>query len=121
MIYTSYFAKVNKLPENARCISICLSPPKGYNGLEYKALAPTWDILKKYKMNMDQDEYAAAFRAMLSRLNPREVLKDFYSMLNYEDRDMILLCYEKPPDFCHRHLVAEWFTNNGYPVEEYQF
>ena len=23
------------------------------------------------------------------------------------------LCYEKPGDFCHRHLVADWLTKSG--------
>jgi len=23
---------------------------------------------------------------------------------------IILLCYEKPADFCHRHIVADWLN-----------
>lgn len=23
-------------------------------------------------------------------------------------RDIVLCCYEKPGDFCHRHILAEW-------------
>lgn len=30
------------------------------------------------------------------------------------------MCYEKSEDFCHRHLVAEWLTGAGFPVEEFR-
>ena len=32
-----------------------------------------------------------------------------------------LVCYEKPQDFCHRHLVAKWFEENGIIVEEWRY
>ena len=34
---------------------------------------------------------------------------------------IILLCYEKPDDFCHRHLVAQWLTEHGYDTQEIEF
>jgi hypothetical protein len=34
--------------------------------------------------------------------------------------NVILLCYEKPGDFCHRHIVADWLESNfGMRVDEY--
>ena len=30
-----------------------------------------------------------------------------------------LVCYEKPSDFCHRHLVADWFNKNGIECKEF--
>lgn len=53
MIYTSYFAKIRKMPENVVPVSISQWPPKGYSGLQCKDLAPTKDILMEYK---DSDE-----------------------------------------------------------------
>ena len=35
------------------------------------------------------------------------------------DIHIVLLCYEKPEDFCHRHLVREWLCRNGYHAMEY--
>lgn len=32
-----------------------------------------------------------------------------------KDRDIVLCCYEKPDEFCHRHILAEWL---GKDVEE---
>ena len=40
--------------------------------------------------------------------------------------DVILLCFEKPGEFCHRHLVVQWlnqFTNQKiieYQLKKYQ-
>ena len=35
--------------------------------------------------------------------------------------EIAIICYEKPFDFCHRHLVADWLQNRGFDVEEYKF
>ena len=47
MIYTSYFAKLNKLPEYVIPISICGKAPDWYKGLQYKKLAPKWKFFKE--------------------------------------------------------------------------
>ena len=35
------------------------------------------------------------------------------------DKDVALVCYEKPSDFCHRHLVADWLNKNGFECKEF--
>lgn len=48
---------------------------------------------------------------ILFYLDPEEIYNDL--------KDKILLCYEKPSDFCHRHLVAKWLNRNlGLNIEE---
>ena len=45
-----------------------------------------------------------------------EVLK----FLDSFETDIILLCYEKSGDFCHRHIVADWIESElKKRVEEY--
>jgi uncharacterized protein (DUF488 family) len=34
------------------------------------------------------------------------------------NKDICLLCYEIPVMFCHRHLVAKWFTEHGFTTLE---
>lgn len=135
MIYTSYFAKINKLPSNIIPISICAKAPDWYKGLQYKKLAPKYDFFMEWKKNHDNDYYIERFQnEVLNTLNPLRVLTElqikipddikiqmqspFYS--NHEWH-VALICYEKPSDFCHRHLVAKWLTENGCPCEEYKF
>ena len=35
-------------------------------------------------------------------------------------KDVALCCYEKPGDFCHRHILAKWITENtGIEITEF--
>ena len=46
----------------------------------------------------------------LSILDPIEISNKY--------KDSIFLCYEKTGDFCHRHIVSSWLSENGIVVEE---
>lgn len=138
MLYTSYFAKLNKLPNNIIPISICGKAPVWYKGLQYKKLAPKYDFFMKWKENHDNDYYIKCFNEqVLNNLDIINTLTELYNLLSNEQQNLIemidcppwvnpniniaLICYEKPSDFCHRHLVAEWFERNGIKCEEYKF
>ncbi|NTV02456.1 MAG: DUF488 domain-containing protein [Chlorobiaceae bacterium] len=34
--------------------------------------------------------------------------------------DVVLLCFERPSDFCHRQLVSKWLRQYGVPCVEYE-
>ena len=125
MVYTSYFAKLNKLPKDITPISICAKAPSWYHGFEYKKLAPKYGFFMEWKQNHDNDYYIKCFNEqVLGNLNPADVIADLSQLdygFNIGENDVCLLCYEKPTDFCHRHLVAEWFRKNGFDCEEYKF
>ena len=122
MIDTSYFAKLKRLPSNVVPISICGKAPDWYNGLQYKKLAPKYDFFMKWKQTHDNDYYIKCFdEQVLSKLNANTVvmeLKHLCGKSMYDDVDICLICYEKPSDFCHRHLVADWLIKNGFECEE---
>ena len=101
-IYTSYFA--NYKQEDA--VSIAFSTPNWFKGEKYKKLAPPKKLLYDYKSGLvDEKEYREIYsKEVLNKLNPNEVAKKL--------NNKVLLCYEKPEDFCHRKLVAEWLENN---------
>ena len=118
MIYTTYFAKLKKLPEDIVPISICGKAPNSYSGLQYKKLAPKYDFFMKWKETHDNDYYIHCFDSqVLSALDPAQVVGDLVAMA--AGHDIALVCYEKPTDFCHRHLVADWLNKNGYKVQEW--
>ena len=122
MIYTSYFVKLKSLPKDVIPISICGKAPDWYKGLQYKKLAPKYDFFMKWKKNHDNDYYIKCFNEqILSKLDPLQVLLDLNAKVGFEnrDKDICLICYEKPEEFCHRHLVAEWFNKNGYKCKEW--
>lgn len=125
MIYTSYFANIKKLPSCVIPISICGKAPDWYEGLQYKKLAPKYGFFMEWKQNHDNDYYIKHFQEeVLDQLNPIDVVKELLVMvhnfkgLNYCP-EICLICYEKPSDFCHRHLVADWLNGNGYDVKEF--
>lgn len=125
MIYTSYFAKLKDLENhNIIPISICAKAPDWYKGLEYKKLAPKYEFFMEWKKNHDNDYYIEHFQTeVLDGLDATEVILDFSRMVhgfNVGENDIALICYEKPSDFCHRHLVAEWLNQNGFKCEEWR-
>ena len=118
MIYTSYFAKIKSLPDNVVPISIAGKAPDWYNGLEYKVLAPKYDFFMKWKANHDNGYYIKCYNEqVLAPLDINIVINDLESV----GENVALLCYEKPEDFCHRHLVGKWLDEHGIACEEYDF
>lgn len=120
MIYTSYFAKINKLPQNIIPISIAIKAPSGWNGLEFKTLAPKWSFLSVWKQTQDNTYYTIEYQQqVLNQLNPEEIVKQLYALSN--NQDIALICYEKSESFCHRHLVADWLNKAGYDCKEFLY
>lgn len=105
--FTGYFAKL-KVYENDGLlpVAICGKSPEFYKGLEYKKFAPTKDIFFSWKNGwITDEEYTKRFKTeILDNLDKKEIIENIKSL----NRDIIFLCYEKPLDFCHRHIVAKW-------------
>lgn len=119
MIYTSYFANVKKNHEAINyCVAITLSSTF-WNGDFCFELAPTHKILHWWKSLTEEQRNEPKQQAIYERLYRRDVLA-FLNVHNLYKRldGKILLCYEKSSSFCHRHIVAKWFKENGYECEE---
>lgn len=115
-IYTSYFSKLSKITNP---VSICGKAPDWYTGPQFKKLAPKYGFFKDYKDGkIDSTEYTKQFyEQVLSSLTREDVLfalNHFYP----NAKEVTLLCYEKPSDFCHRHIVADWLNEGGIDVKE---
>lgn len=111
MIYTGYYAKLKKYEEAGLTpISIAGRAPEFYKGIQFKTFSPSWDIFSKWKSGeIDNFQYT-------ERFNKEEILK----FLDSFETDIILLCYEKSGDFCHRHIVADWIESElDRKVDEY--
>lgn len=122
MIYTSYFANLKSLPEYIIPISICGKAPDWYKGLQYKKLAPKYDFFIKWKENHDNDYYIKCFsEQVLDKTDILTVLRDLIDLTeSLSGKKLCLICYEKPSDFCHRHLVADWLNENGIKCKEWE-
>lgn len=126
-IYTSYFAKVKPLLEAGLNNLVCVAgyAPKFFydipNARFYPDLAPKrcwWRVWHdKFKDNLNSPESIEWYTniycdTVLSKLNPEKVVEDLGD-------NAVMICYEKPGDFCHRHIIADWLhKNTGIEVKE---
>lgn len=115
MIYTGYFAKLKQYEEKGLIpVAICGKSPDWYKGLKYTKLAPRkdWFITWKSQKKPNAWYIEMYYKTVLNILSKNTVLKDLADLA--KDKDIVLLCYEKPTDFCHRHLVASWLKIKEY-------
>ena len=67
---------------------------------------------KKEEDIKDKKKYLKDHLTAKSFFNLSEKQNEYYNSI-------VLICYEKPDDFCHRHLVANWFNENGVNCKEW--
>lgn len=109
MIYTGYWAKIKEYELNKLTpIGISGWSPDGYTGKIYKKLAPKYVWWKEWHdNNLSEQWYINKYQeTVLGVLDPNVVAQDLQKM----GQNVVLLCFETPDKFCHRHLVAEWLN-----------
>tara|TARA_R110002020_G_scaffold240290_3_gene453048 strand:+ start:5949 stop:6350 length:402 start_codon:yes stop_codon:yes gene_type:complete len=116
-IYTSYYAKTNKLiKNNITPISVSLFNPKRLKNeikCSLKYLAPRYKMLQ-----MSESQYIPKYLDILKNINPKTVIEDIKQAS--KGQDVALMCYEIPTDFCHRHMIADWLNKKTeYKIEEW--
>jgi uncharacterized protein YeaO (DUF488 family) len=116
-IYTSYFGNMKRLMKAGLVpIGISQFPPKFFYGNSMKELAPAPFMLGK---DISPKQYVELFNSrILGKLKQGDVLKKLEQLAM--GRDVVLLCFEKDPEGCHRTLVANWLNKAGFIVEEFE-
>ena len=125
-VYTSYFARIKELKRLGYIDFVAVSGyvPKFYhelmqNDISFRRmieLAPKKDWFFRWKNNeFDNNEYIRLYNETV--LN----VVNFDDIRNRLKEGSVLLCYEKPTDFCHRHLIADWLNKKGIECEEISF
>jgi hypothetical protein len=123
MIFTSYFGKLRHIPKNILPISVALYLPTNINHIiTYQELAPTAEILKKWKSRSQtgytEDDYTRDYiNDVLNHLDANEIYNRLMKEAN--GRSVVLLCYEKD-GFCHRHIIRQWFIDHGIACQEFK-
>lgn len=107
MIYTSYFGNRNNFPKNAYVIGITRFPHAGIQE-NWDVLAPSAKLLKQFK-NKEIDEFVFKIKFLEQlKLVDKDYTIELLKLTEDYWGNVILCCYEKKGDFCHRHIVAEW-------------
>lgn len=109
-MWTSNFSRRGLDP---RAVSIALFPPKWYTGKTYPPLYPPEKLLKDYKEgNIGEYQFIKKYtEQVLSKLDAHKIYDELGD-------DVIFLCWCGRKKFCHRHIVAQWFTDNGIVTKE---
>lgn len=126
MLYTSYFAKIRKFPDNIIPISIARFQPKWLNNIIIcDELSPTPEILELYKKNNNINDYIKKYdEEILSKYNSKDIIHlienktGIKNIVNNPNTHIALCCYEKPTDFCHRHLLADFLEKENIMIQE---
>ena len=116
-IYTSYFAKTNKLLDKGlkNLISIAGKCPDDFlinhYCTQYKKLAPKYIWWKEWHdNNLSNEWYIEKYNeTVLNLLDPNQI---FFDLTKNNTEDAVILCWECPNKFCHRHLIAEWLMKH---------
>lgn len=114
-IYTTYFANLRNVPENSVVISIAQYNPKGINIPRFIDFAPGQGLLTMYKQGeITEQEYTERYMQMLSNLpNLAKIRAHMAKYTADQDKSLVFVCYEGKNKFCHRHLVAQFFSEFG--------
>ena len=120
MIYTGYYSKVKKYQEaELKLISISVTEPMGIKvDGKIPELAPNRELFSRYKMgNIDEMEYTSIYMDQLDKIGIRDILLKIH---NFGD-DVVLLCWEAPNRFCHRHILADYINGKTkLEIKEYE-
>ena len=128
MIYTTYFARTKGVPDNYKVISIARKTPDGISSMP--ALMPSSDLLYRYKQGKVDDEgYSKEYIDQLKKIGDKSDFKMLFVPFSGKTRDglpvwlsktdhLLLCCYEKEGDFCHRHLLADHLNSLDLEVRE---
>ena len=119
MIYTGYYSKIKEYADSGlTLLSISRTKPEfAKSCIDIPQLFPSNKILWDYKKGkIDEMEYTSKYLDQLNELGVDRIIK----MIQIFGDDVVLLCWESPEKFCHRHILADYINkNSNINVEEF--
>jgi len=119
-IYTSYYANPifkSNLKDTFYFIRISCSKPEWFHVNDsISEFYPPYKLVDLMKSGIvSEDKYISTYRAILDNLDCVSVLNKHIKGIN---KDIALLCWESPIEFCHRHILADKLNDYGYSIKE---
>lgn len=117
MIYTSYYAKARYI-KDAVLVQVSNSAPMPTDYTIRPAI-PAWSLVAAHKTKrITNEQYTERYIADTNFVAVKAKLDAIQAANLY--KDIILLCYEKPGNFCHRHILAEKLNEDyGLNIKEW--
>lgn len=114
--FTSYYGNKQLASNRYFFVQVSNSAPKGFQtDIVFKETIPDWDTLvKPYKEGrLNDTDYIKKYEAQLDK-KAFEVLLILDTIIEQaHGKDIVLLCYERPENFCHRHILAKWLEKHA--------
>jgi len=128
-VYTSYYGNIKNIPKDYFLVSASgglTEELKVVVDSWNQSLAPSKSIFFDYKEDRDWEKYVRRFKEeRLPKIDWMEKLCQWEEKANQAGKtldNIVLLCYEKPEDHCHRHILAESFEEEfKTEVKEFGF
>ena len=137
-LYTSYYANIKNIPANYLMVGISQfcpewlkdNAPDNFLFMRGNFLAPTKELLNDIKSgNIDQFEYRKRYEEQFDEFFKNasyqyKTVDQWYQAMDEEFSDkyqaIVFLCYEKPSDFCHRHILRDILNHKHHiRIEEF--
>lgn len=133
-LFTSYYANYKNIPKSYLCIGISRVCPEWFANndldnfmfIKSNVLAPSESLLEKIKSNqISQEQYKKEYvehlYISLKKYFNCDDLGEWAKRLIEDFKDtewegVVLMCYERPEDFCHRHIIRN-LLNKVYHIE----
>ena len=119
MIYTGYYSKIKEYADSGLILlSIYRTKPEfAKSCIDIPQLFPSDKILWDHKKGkIDEMEYTSKYLDQLNELGVDRIIK----MIQIFGDNVVLLCWESPEKFCHRHILADYINkNSNINVEEF--
>ena len=119
MIYTGYYSKIKEYADSGlTLLSISRTKTESAKScIDIPQLFPSDKILWDYKKGkIDEMEYTSKYLDQLNELGVDRIIK----MIQIFGDNVVLLCWESPEKFCHRHILADYINkNSNINVEEF--
>lgn len=129
--FTSYYGNYRNIPKDYICIGISRYCPEWFRKGNYSnfvfeedsILAPEKDLLEDIKSGRETEEgYKRRYVECLFRKLGNMSMYTYFGSLSKkygQYKAIVMLCYEKPEDFCHRHILRKLMNNVFHiPCEE---
>ena len=120
MIYTGYYSKIKEYTDSGlTLLSISRTKPEfAKSCIDIPQLFPSDKILWDHKKGkIDDMEYTSKYLAQLDDIGIDRIIKT----IQIFGDDVVLLCWESPEKFCHRHILANYINRNSdLVVEEFE-
>ena len=117
MIYTGYYSKIKEYADaGLTLLSISRTKPEfAKSCIDIPQLFPSDKILWDHKKGkIDDMEYTSKYLAQLDDIGIDRIIKT----IQIFGDDVVLLCWESPEKFCHRHILADYINRNSDLVVE---